>query len=1146
MTEPNCATCGKPLRADVAAGLCPRCLLLRSLAAVPAQAPRPVEKPGPLVRRIGPYEVLDEIARGGMGIVFRARDSKLGREVALKLVRGGEWASGELLERFRTEARAAASLQHPHIVPVFGFGEDGGNWYIAMRLIGGGSLAKWGRGEVAKGRSGRSEREVALVLLKLAEAVQYAHQRGVLHRDLKPENVLMDEAGEPFLTDFGLARLAEADARLTRSYTSIGTPAYVAPEVARGGSSEATVQSDVYGLGAILYELLTGRVPFTGATPLEVLRQVADADVRRPSTLLRTVDRDLETICLKAIAKLPKERYADCGALAGDLRRWLDGEPIEARAVGPGERAVKWMRRRPLVAGLLGLLAMALLVITVGSWVASRNLRIVGERQRQSLVQFNVDSANRLAEQRDSPAALKFALDALRMDSVDPERERMHRVRLGLTLRDMPTLERHWRHEASATTVIFDAEGRRLLTGSIDGTARFWDVDRTNALLILRHPAPVRNAFLSPDGRSIVTQCSDGRAHCWDVGTGAERFAAWPVLVQGLALPMNGADLFTPDGSNVVTVVEDRVEIRNLATGQLARPALVRGGPMAHAAFSRDGKRLVTTAEEGEVSVWSLEEDGGYRALGRQQHTGGGNLAAFSPAGDRVLSLGIEPEARLWDALTGRMLAEPLNHSTHLRMAQALFNPSADRLLTVSYDNTVRLWDGTNGNPLIRGIGHPMLINAARWDAEGRRIATASHDGTVSLWDAATGRPLGPGIRHGGYAVDTAFSPSGDRLATVSQDGGVRLWRIRPRPVGVLRGPESLIPSAGFNEDGTRVGIARGGPDFEVRDSLSGGTVVNLRHSMPVRLGAFEPGGSRVVTASKDGGIHVWEVAGGRELQSVPTDGTDRLWLAFGPVGGRFVTANETRARESTFTITLWTLPNLTPTRLAAPEQGEPRYPEFSPDGRYLLAEAGKGRLQMWDLSTGRSEGAPLVDAGRPMARGCFSPDGAWMLIHEADRSFVPHPARLRDARTLQPVGPPLLHTDSIVSAGFASDGTRLATGGQDARVRIWSVPAGESLVPPMPHEGVVMGVRFTQDGRILATATRLGAVRLWDARTGQPLNPSYTVTGGVAAMTFVRGNGPFVVVGGDGSIHRWDLTPSAHSLAELESQVQELNGGRR
>jgi WD40 repeat protein len=168
------------------------------------------------------------------------------------------------------------------------------------------------------------------------------------------------------------------------------------------------------------------------------------------------------------------------------------------------------------------------------------------------------------------------------------------------------------------------------------------------------------------------------------------------------------------------------------------------------------------------------------------------------------------------------------------------------------------------------------------------------------------------------------------------------------------------------------------------------------------------------------------------------------------------------------------------------------------------------------------------------------------LVTHEADRSFVPHPALLRDAQTLQPAGPPLLHTDSIVSSGFASDGTRLATGGQDARVRIWSVPAGESLVPPMPHEGVVMGVRFTRDGRILATATRLGAVRLWDAHTGQPLNPSYTVTGGVAAMTFVRGNGPFVVVGGDGSIHRWDLTPSAHSVAELELLVQELNGGRR
>lgn len=1140
---PVCPKCGDALRPGVAAGLCPRCLMLRALEPVVAADPAPEAWPTAEARSIGPYLLLEEIARGGMGIVFRAREKNLGRLVALKLVRGGEWAPIDLLERFHTEARAAATLIHPHIVPVYGFGEDAGNWYIAMRLIEGGSLAQWRRGAGTAGGSLRSARDVARIVRQLAEAVHYAHQRGVLHRDLKPENVLVDGAGEPFLTDFGLARLAEVDTQLTRSHTSLGTPAYVAPEVARGGAAQATVASDVYGLGAIFYELLTGQPPFDGATPLEVLRRVTDTEVRRPSTLLRTMDRDLETVCLKAMARDPRHRYADAGALAQDLGRWLDGQPIEARPAGVLERAGKWVRRRPLVAALLGLLLLALLVIAVGSWQVNRNLREVAERQRQSLVQFNVETANRLVEQRDSVGALRYELAALRTTSADPERARMHRVRLGLTLRELPRLARHWRHGGPVNTVTFSPNGARVLSSSLDGTARLWDVASSNAVLILRHPAPVSHAFLSPDGRSIVTHCADGFARCWDALDGTERFPAWLAFVVEFPLPRSPTDLFTPDGVNVVTVFENRVEIRNLTTGRMARPPLTLPSAVAHAAYSADGTRLVTTAHDGLVSVWSLEPGGQYRELARQRHPAGGTIAGFSPDGGRVLSVGTDPEARLWNSTTGELLSAPLHHATHLRMPQATFSMAGDRLLTLSYDNSVRLWDAVNGTLLVGGISHPMLINVARWDASGHRIVTASLDGTATLWDAASGRPMGPGLRHGGYAVEAAFSPTGDQLVTASSDGGVRLWQINPRPMGTVRGPTDLIRSAAFTGGGTRVGLASGGPDFEIRDALSGEILQTLTHPEPVVLGEFDRAGRLVVTVTQGGQLHVWDAVEGRLLRSSAPDGLDYRWLAFNTAGDRLATgASEPKENPREF-LTLWRVSDLSTVRLPLPETEEVRHPEFSPDGRHLVADTGQGNIRVWDVATGRETVPALVHQGRPLAEARFSPDGAWLVTYEADRAFVSLPARLWSAKTFQTVGPPLASNDGTTAAAFSADSARLATGSEDATARIWSVPFGRPLVPPMRHESSVLFLRFTTDGRILATGARNGAVRLWDSQTGQPLNASHIVAGGVAAMTFAHGTGPLIVVGGNGVLHRWDVSPVKESVGELERLVEQLNG---
>src|SRR5262245_19913000 len=362
----SCAGCGTTLTANTPEGLCPKCLLARGLdllAAGATSADAPTESSMPLtpvtgtkLRYFGDYELLEEIARGGMGVVFKARQISLNRLVALKLISAGALASADLVKRFKAEAEAAASLSHPNIVPIYEIGEHQGQHYFSMGLIEGPNL----REALSQIQNPKSEirnesphwppKTWVKLVSAIARAVHYAHQRGVLHRDLKPSNILLDAQGEPHLTDFGLAKLVQKDSTLTHTHAVLGTPAYMSPEQARGDTKDVTTAADVYGLGAVLYETLTGSPPFAGGTSMETIRQVLDQEPRRPSVWNPTVDRVLETICLKCLEKEPTRRYGSAEAFAEDLDRWRRSEPITARAVGTYERIKKWVRRRPAIA----------------------------------------------------------------------------------------------------------------------------------------------------------------------------------------------------------------------------------------------------------------------------------------------------------------------------------------------------------------------------------------------------------------------------------------------------------------------------------------------------------------------------------------------------------------------------------------------------------------------------------------------------------------------------------------------------------------------------------------------------------------------------------------------------------------------------
>src|SRR5881392_273095 len=361
-----CPKCGAEIPADAPEGGCPGCLLETALGALasesvagvddlghvdkPARAATRGERLAKILGELGDYELLEEVGRGGQGVVFRARQKSLNRTVALKVISLGQWASKPHLKRFRREAEAAASLDHPGIVPIYEVGERDGSCYFSMKFVEGGQLD-----EVVR-RAPLSIRQAAELIAKVARTVHYAHEHGILHRDIKPGNILLDKNGEPHLTDFGLARLLDAQSSVTRTIDVLGTPSYMAPEQAAGETTKLSKGTDVYGLGAVLYQLLTGQPPFAGGTTYETIRLLQDTEPRQPRQLNPKVDRDLSTICLKCLDKDPQRRYSSALALAEDLEHWLKHEPIRAKPSGFFTHARKWVRRNPSTTVLVTLL----------------------------------------------------------------------------------------------------------------------------------------------------------------------------------------------------------------------------------------------------------------------------------------------------------------------------------------------------------------------------------------------------------------------------------------------------------------------------------------------------------------------------------------------------------------------------------------------------------------------------------------------------------------------------------------------------------------------------------------------------------------------------------------------------------------------
>src|SRR5262245_44315936 len=470
----------------------------------------------PLAGTVGDFELLHVVAQGGMGVVYKARQCSLNRVVALKMLRTGEFASGAEIQRFRAEAEAAAKLDHPNIVPIYEVGEVAGLQFISMAFVEGKTLVQ------CTAAGPLPPREAAATIRQVAGAVAYAHGQGVIHRDLKPGNIILDAAGQPRVTDFGLAKRTDADSSLTQAGQVMGTPSYMPPEQAEGKNDQVGPLADVYSLGATLYYLLTGRAPFQAASVPETLKQVVEREPAAPRLLDAAVGRDLDTICLTCLEKRPEKRYASATALAEDLQRYLEKRPIHARPVGQVEKLVRWCRRNPLQAtSLTGIVAIFTAAFALVSWsyVRAEGARHVAEQREQ---------AERWERYR---ASMIAAGNAMQLNNVTAAQH---------ALEAAPAEHRNWEWRYfsnqldTAHEVVRVGEGNRVMAVSPDGwlaavqpasgPARLWDLSTRQEARPLPNRAPVEQFWFSPSGR-VLAALIGKRIILWDV-TAADRECA--------------------------------------------------------------------------------------------------------------------------------------------------------------------------------------------------------------------------------------------------------------------------------------------------------------------------------------------------------------------------------------------------------------------------------------------------------------------------------------------------------------------------------------------------------------------------------------------------------------------------------------------
>ena len=1021
-----CAICHRELPDDAPGNRCPACLLTMGLDDADSENDLSNRQ------RLGDYELLEEIARGGMGVVYRARQISLNRLVAVKLILAGPSASKQEILRFRGEAEAAASLRHPNIVPIYETGEQDGRHYFSMEYVEGSDLA-------AVARAGAvPDRRAARYTEGIARAIQYAHEKGTLHRDLKPCNVLIDSSDQPRITDFGLAKRRRGDFGLTVTGQILGSPNFMPPEQISGKSAETGPASDVYGIGAILYHLLTGRPPFQGDTIEAVLRQVHEQEPVPPRLLNPAVPRDLETICLVCLEKEPARRYASALTLAEELARFQRDEPIQARPVSRPEKLWRWCRRKPVLAALVAVVHLVAVVgLTAVLWQWKRATD-TAERLHERVYASDVSLAARALAGKDlGRAADLLAAHLPKKGELDL---RGFEWRYLWQRSQGETSDALEAHTAEVSCLALTPDGEWLVTGSFDRTLKLWDVRKRQFKALLK-TFPDRThllaAAISPDGR---------------------------LLAAG-----EGAHLFIWETSSWRQIKE-----------------LTQGGvPLA---FTRDGRKLVCKSGSpgsSELRLWDTESWQAQTGATNLQHFAAspdGRWFAMAKGGPSGGNQGID----LLDASWRVVRALPEAAVSLGKIYSMTFSPDGGELAAGDMVGRLIVWRTATGEQVAAFKAHDHFANALAFSPDGHSLVTGSGtEQTISRWDTHTWGKTGElqGHRNGIWGL--AFTPDGRELISASRDHTVRFWRVRsnvaptPAPeaqeiVGFLRDvpaalllsgdrlvqwdlssrqprqtyplpPGKIASTAALAVDGSRVALGYTDGALEVRSFPSWSVERQfVEFTNPVSSVRFSPAATELAAvaalrpgqASLEGALGIWKVSSGAMLGDAVTQLGGMATAVDFSHDGRLMAVGRTDD-----SVTLWELPANRERHRCRGHTWCVTAVAFSPDDRTLASGSWDSTIRLWDVATGQ------LKASLPGGGGffCFSPDGRTLA-----KAPMNPPVRLLHVASGQELmtlpwegafpGEPRFSPDGNVLA-VGSMALRIHLGGVNDRVQFWTAP---------------------------------------------------------------------------------------------------------